>query len=265
MRSFDIGQVCRRAFGALQAGFGSVGMFLLAITLLTQAVQWVMQWAMVSRVESAGANADPGAAALAMFGSPFYWLAILASTVLGAIASGGAVAGYSRLVADRLVSFGECLSAGIVRFLPVLGLTLLWSLGIGFGFVLLVVPGVLLIIIWSVSLPALINERLGVFDAFARSRDLTRGSRPAVLVTLLILAVLVYVPLLVLGSAAISMGAEQIAKLAEGAIDYGTLIVSVIYGWYATMVVQAFLSAIYLELVKTKEGADTGELTEVFG
>jgi hypothetical protein len=63
------------------------------------------------------------------------------------------------------------------KFWPLLGLILLFSLGVVAGLVLLIVPGVLLAMAWSVAMPALVLEDRGVFGAFSRSAALTRGSR----------------------------------------------------------------------------------------
>jgi len=63
------------------------------------------------------------------------------------------------------------------KFWPLLGLALLLTLGVVVGTILLIVPGVILAMAWSVSFPALVLEDRGVFAAFKRSADLTRGKR----------------------------------------------------------------------------------------
>jgi hypothetical protein len=52
---------------------------------------------------------------------------------------------------------------------------LLGAIGIGIGFALLVVPGLILITIWAVVAPAIVVERRGAIAAFGRSRELVRG------------------------------------------------------------------------------------------
>ena len=46
----------------------------------------------------------------------------------------------------------------------------------GIGFILLIIPGLFLIVIWSVVAPVVVLERPGVFAAFGRSRELVRGN-----------------------------------------------------------------------------------------
>jgi hypothetical protein len=50
----------------------------------------------------------------------------------------------------------------------------LYGLGVAFGFLLLVVPGLILLTIWSLGPAALVAERIGPLEAFGRSRYLVR-------------------------------------------------------------------------------------------
>jgi hypothetical protein len=49
------------------------------------------------------------------------------------------------------------------------------GIGILFGFILLIVPGLFLLTIWALAAPVVVIERKGVFDALGRSRALVRG------------------------------------------------------------------------------------------
>jgi uncharacterized membrane protein len=59
--------------------------------------------------------------------------------------------------------------------LPLIVVSILAGLGIGLGFVLLIVPGLFLLTIWSVVAPVTVLERPGILAAFGRSRELVRG------------------------------------------------------------------------------------------
>lgn len=61
-------------------------------------------------------------------------------------------------------------------FWQLLAVSLLFGIGVGIGFVLLVVPGLILMVIWAVVAPVTLLERPGVFEAFRRSRELVRGN-----------------------------------------------------------------------------------------
>jgi hypothetical protein len=52
---------------------------------------------------------------------------------------------------------------------------ILFGLGVGIGFVLLIIPGLFLLTIWAVAAPVTVIERPGILRAFGRSRELVRG------------------------------------------------------------------------------------------
>jgi len=55
------------------------------------------------------------------------------------------------------------------RYLSLLGLSILSSLGIVFGLLLLLLPGIALVILWSIAVPVLLNERTDVTTALKLS------------------------------------------------------------------------------------------------
>ena len=65
--------------------------------------------------------------------------------------------------------------------LPLIGFGILFGIGVAIGFVLLIVPGLILLTFWSVGAPAIVVERLGAIDAFGRSWHLVRGDAWSVL------------------------------------------------------------------------------------
>jgi hypothetical protein len=62
------------------------------------------------------------------------------------------------------------------RLGPIVGAGLLAGLGIAVGLLLLIVPGLVLLTWWSVVIPVVVLERVGVMQAFGRSRALVRGN-----------------------------------------------------------------------------------------
>jgi hypothetical protein len=53
---------------------------------------------------------------------------------------------------------------------------ILAGLAIAIGFVLIIIPGLILLTIWAVIAPSIVIEDKGVFEAFGRSRELVRGN-----------------------------------------------------------------------------------------
>src|SRR6266852_3996446 len=77
----------------------------------------------------------------------------------------------------RQVSLTDSLKVGLRRFFPIIGLAILMSLGIGFGMLLLFIPGLILLTMWFVATPVCVVEQLGPFRSMGRSSQLTKGHR----------------------------------------------------------------------------------------
>ncbi len=70
---------------------------------------------------------------------------------------------------------------GLIRsvepvFWPLVAVSILFGLALAVGFILLIIPGLILMVIWSVVAPVTVLERPGPFAAFGRSRELVRGN-----------------------------------------------------------------------------------------
>ena len=70
---------------------------------------------------------------------------------------------------------------------------ILAAIGIAIGFILLIVPGLFLLTIWSMLIPVIVLERRSTGEAFSRSREVVRGHGWSVfglvIVTFLIVAI----------------------------------------------------------------------------
>lgn len=96
----------------------------------------------------------------------------------------GAIEAALLAFAGERPGFATVLVALIPKILPFSVVVLLFSLAAGLGFLLFVVPGVVLAVVFAVVGPALIAERPGIVGAFRRSRRLTRGHRWRILALL---------------------------------------------------------------------------------
>jgi hypothetical protein len=60
--------------------------------------------------------------------------------------------------------------------LPLAGASILAGIATAIGFILLIVPGLILLTIWALIAPVIVLERAGALDSFGRSRALVKGS-----------------------------------------------------------------------------------------
>jgi hypothetical protein len=81
--------------------------------------------------------------------------------------------------ADR--SVGETYRAVQPRLPAVIAAGVLAAVAIGIGFLLLIVPGLFLLTIWSMLVPVIVIEGRSAGEAFTRSREVVRGNGWSVL------------------------------------------------------------------------------------
>ena len=149
------------------------------------------------------------------------------------------------------VLLGDCFAKAVQKILPLLGLGIVTAIGIGFGFLLLIVPGVILLLMWMVATPVMMAEDKGVFDSLTRSAQLTSGSKGMLFVLVIIFAVLSMIIATFLGFFGM-MGAT--------ALGLFTMIINTITG----ALQGAGVASVYVDLRTAKEGTDTDALADVF-
>ena len=153
------------------------------------------------------------------------------------------------LVADvqdgrRDASVGQLLRAAM----PVIGqlilVGILAGVGIVIGFILIIIPGLILITIWSVAAPVVVLERPGAVRALGRSRELVRGNGWNVFAVILLMVILVGV---------VSFVIEAIAASGGTAVGF---VVRVIVGVLTAPISALAAAVLYFEL----GGVATGEI-----
>jgi len=97
------------------------------------------------------------------------------------------------------LSIGETVSAALPSLWSVAGASILASIAITIGLLLLIAPGLFLITIWAVIVPVIVIERSGVFASFGRSRELVRGRGWHVFATLVLVFLIMIAVDIVLG------------------------------------------------------------------
>ncbi len=103
-------------------------------------------------------------------------------------------------------SIGDLIRSVEPVFWPLVAVSILFGLAVGIGFILLIIPGLILLTIWSVVAPVTVLERPGPFAAFGRSRELVRGNGWRVFGVIVIVFLAVAVLSLAAGLAASGLG-----------------------------------------------------------
>jgi len=128
------------------------------------------------------------------------------------LAAGFLYTGYVvKLVQDvrdgrRDNSVGELLSAATPYVGTLILNGILAGIAITIGFVLIIVPGLILLTIWAVIAPSIVVEDQSVFGAFGRSRELVRGNGWSVFFAIVLAFLIVFVVSLIAGVIGASIG-----------------------------------------------------------
>lgn len=161
----------------------------------------------------------------------------IAVSIVAATLYQGMVVGLVRDVQDgrRDSSVGELIEATWPVVLPLIGAGILAGIGIGIGLLVFLVPGLILLTIWSVIAPVIVVERSGVMAAFGRSRDLVRGNGWQVFGVIFVVFLIVVIVGLALGEIGAgisgSFGMQVLVNLIASTLTapIGALAASIIY------------------------------------
>jgi uncharacterized membrane protein len=242
--NFDMGRVVTATFASVQKHAAILLPASLVYLALTQGLSFFTM-----------SGLDP----TRIFTSPMYWLLLLVTLVGGVILQAFII----HVVVDghrgNTPSIGGSLSAAMKSFIPLVITGILAGLGAYFGLFLLIVPGVILFVMWSVAIPVVVVEGVGPVAALGRSRALTKGSRWAIFGLSLVALILVSV-------ISFAIYGFNLAAMSTAATDPSLvrIIASILVGTVTTVLMYAGIAAIYSELRMVKEGVANDQLAAAF-
>jgi hypothetical protein len=249
----SIGRVFERAFATI--AHNPLVVLAIAVVLGGIPSALVAYLGHAFRADALASTADRAAVWGAMF---FSWVL---SIVIGAIVQGAMTRATVAEGEGQKASFAECVAAGARVFLPLIGVALLFGLGITVGTILLIIPGIIVMVMWSVAAPAVVVERDGVFRALSRSQELTKGSRWKIFGLFLVLLVIYIVIFSILGLAGLS-------SMRNAAVTGNFTIVNFISSLISSALINLLWGTIqpslYVELRQANDGGSLESLEDIF-
>jgi hypothetical protein len=172
----SIGRVFALAFATLiRSPLTVLGIAFLFAAFPSTLLDYATQRLQVPLPPEDGVAAAAVMVAIALLGSVFSIMAEGALVTATIARSEGGSAGFRATLLE-----------GLRHAVPLFLLGLVATLATAIGFVLLIIPGVILTLMWAVAGPAMVAERLGVVAALGRSAYLTSGVRMAIFGILII-------------------------------------------------------------------------------
>jgi uncharacterized membrane protein len=251
IRSFSIGGVFSRAFGVM--GRNPVVAFGVSFLLGALPEALISYLTADLQLDLQQSGVFIGVVVSALIGAAIY--VALRSIVQGCL--------VRATVADsegRQAGLGECLTAALSRLLPLIGASILFTLAILLGSLLLIVPGIMIMVAYAVVIPVTVEEQVSVRAAFRRAADLTRGARWRVFGLLLLMAAILWLLALAAGLFQIFVvGLPGSGATSPSFIVFNAVTTTISVAFWATME-----TGLYVELRDWRDGPAEQRLNEIF-
>jgi hypothetical protein len=257
---FDLGRVVERTFASIGRNFA---VFLLLALLLSgiPALATGLLLAVATGHADQSTSGGPDPTTLMAIGASVSGLVFLVGAIASFVLQAAIVYGTIADLNGRRAEFAECLSTGLRSWFWLLLLAIVVTVAEVFGYILFIVPGLMMAVAWMVAVPAQVVERTGVFGAISRSAELTRGHRWPIFGLLVIYLIGAG---LLQGSipAIVSIAA---ASLSPTTMRFATQIVAQpLLSVTTSLIGAAGVASIYYELRSTREGIGPEALAAIF-
>lgn len=119
-------------------------------------------------------------------------LPMLLGLVLAPVPNAASIVAISDNFTGRKTPIGTCFGIAFRRLAALIGIGIVTSILIGFGFILLIIPGLYFLTKYYVSTQVCLLENEGVGGSLGRSADLTKGSRMEILGVSIVIGLIGY-------------------------------------------------------------------------
>ncbi len=191
----------------------------------------------------------------------------LAALITTAILQGALIYATVQDMNGQKPQVGDALATGLRAFLPLIVVSILFTLAVACGLILLIVPGVMIAVAWCVAVPSLVADRTGIFAAFSRSAELTRGNRWRVFGLFLVLFLILIVIGSVLGAITTAVMFSTPGALENpfaAALTPVNIVIQVLQQTVSAVLGATLTAVLYVELRRAREGAGPQWLAEIF-
>lgn len=189
---------------------------------------------------------------------------IFAGAVLSIVGVGAMTFAASQGFRGREVTWRDAMRVGYRRGLPVLGAGLAYTVMVGLGFLLCVLPGIWVAVSFVLALPILIDEESKIGDAFSRSRELTKRCFWSILLMFTVL----FLGGMLLGAPTILLMAVYGFEVMSKPEHAWLVLASQVFGFFAALVTYPFGTAVSVATLfhirAVTEGERVDHLTQVF-
>lgn len=195
-------------------------------------------------------------------------LSLLSSAVSAAVGLFIIIKGLNRY-RDKSESFGENMKKAEGLIINYLLLQLLILLGVAGGMLLLIVPGIIFSLRWTLSPVIFVDERLGIRESMKRSRNLTEGYKGDIFVIYLIVSLIGFSVFAIFSfiASALTEGAEGFFQVLSAIGNNPLSRTSMLYSVVSSLLSPLYplLSIVmYYNIKKQREGFVAEELADSF-
>jgi TRAP-type C4-dicarboxylate transport system permease large subunit len=247
----DIGRVIQQTFAVLGRNFLTFLILALLLTGLPTMLLGFLQDDTVRTAATAGSFNGVWTSAIGAIVTALTGLILQGTIIYGAVSD----------LNGKPASVVDSLRIGLYAFLPMLLLGIMMGVAIGAGFVLLIVPGIMLAVAWCVVIPAYVVERPNIMDAFGRSAQLTRGSRWSIfgLAVLYVIAVII-IEMVLLGV----FGGLLRFAVTSGSVLAIRVVVLPLINVANALIGATGAAVLYVELRRIRDGVGPAGLAAIF-
>lgn len=193
-------------------------------------------------------------------------LMLLVLQVLGFVANTLATGSATKAIADdylgEVPDWLDSIKYGFSRLWPLVLGSILFGIGIFIGLVLLIIPGIILWVSWSIWVPAVIVEDMSATAALGRSNQLVGGSRWSVFGYFIVVYVIVW---LISAVVTATLGALIFGGLDGAALTAASAVIGIALALFTTPFVVAATVVLYFDQRVRREAFDVAHLAAQIG